>query len=194
MIPWKINPFFFSQCTGKSSTSSDETKGTCYTSSECSGKKGTADGNCASGFGVCCTFSVSSCGSTVSENCTYIKNPGYPSTYSTTGSCSYSVTPTNTDICQLRLDLDNFDITEGTTGTCTDSFGVSVGSERVYKDLCGTLSGQHIYLETARKTASQTLSFTIATGGTWRMKVSQIECWNTNKAPTDCYQYFTGKY
>merc|ERR1719225_730195 len=112
------------QCTGKSSSSSNEIKGTCFTSSECSGKSGTADGNCAAGFGVC---------------------------------CSYSVTPINTDICQLRLDLDNFDITEGTTGTCTDSFGVSVGSERVYKDLCGTLSGQHIYLETARKTASQTL-------------------------------------
>ena len=97
--------------------------------------------------------------------------------------------------------MDNFDLTEVTTGTtaplpgaCTDSFGVSVGSERVYKDLCGTLSGQHIYLETARKTASQTLSFTIATGGTWRMKVSQIECWNPNKAPTDCYQYYTGEY
>ena len=189
-----MNLLLFSQCTGKSSSSSDEIKGTCFTSSECSGKSGTADGNCAAGFGVCCTFSVSTCGSTVSENCTYIKNPGYPSTYSTTGTCSYSVTPINTDICQLRLDLDNFDITEGTTGTCTDSFGVSVGSERVYKDLCGTLSGQHIYLETARKTASQTLSFTIATGGTWRMKVSQIECWNTNKAPTDCYQYYTGKF
>ena len=137
---------------------------------------------------------MSSCGSTVSENCTYIKNPGYPSTYSTTGSCSYSVTPVSTDICQLRLDLDNFDITETTAGICTDSFAVTVGSSRVYKSLCGTLSGQHIYLETARATADQTLSFTIATGGTWRMKVSQIECWNNNKPPTDCYQYYTGKY
>ena len=93
------------------------------------------------------------------------------------------------------MDLDNFDITEGTTGTCTDSFGVTVGSSRIYKDLCGTLSGQHIYLETARKTSDQTLTFTIATtstSATWRVKVSQIECWNTNKAPNDCYQYFTG--
>ena len=39
------------QCTGASSTS---TYGTCYTSSECTTKGGSADGNCAAGFGVCC--------------------------------------------------------------------------------------------------------------------------------------------
>ena len=69
---------------------------------------------------------------------------------------------------------------------------VTAGSSRDYQDLCGTLSGQHVYYETARSTSSQTLSFTIATGGTWRIKVSQIECWSTSKPPTDCYQYFTG--
>ena len=69
---------------------------------------------------------------------------------------------------------------------------VTASSSRVYQDLCGTLTGQHVYYETARSTSSQTLSFTIATGGTWRIKVSQIECWSTAKPPTDCYQYFTG--
>ena len=83
----------------------------------------------------------------MTNNCTYIQNPGYPSSYSTTGSCSYTVTPLSSDICQLRLDLDNFDIAEGTTGACTDSFGVTVGSSRDYKDLCGTLSGQHSKLK-----------------------------------------------
>merc|ERR1712008_381495 len=41
------------QCTAKS----DNTLyGTCYTASECTSKGGTADGNCAAGFGACCTF------------------------------------------------------------------------------------------------------------------------------------------
>ena len=45
--------FFDSQCTAKS----DNTLyGTCYTASECASKGGTADGNCAAGFGACCTF------------------------------------------------------------------------------------------------------------------------------------------
>ena len=39
------------QCTASSSSS---TYGTCYTSSECTSKGGSSDGNCASGFGVCC--------------------------------------------------------------------------------------------------------------------------------------------
>ena len=33
--------------------------GTCFTSNECSEIGGTADGTCASGFGVCCVLQVS---------------------------------------------------------------------------------------------------------------------------------------
>merc|ERR1712223_1148694 len=45
--------------------------GTCYTSEECSSKSGKNDGSCASGFGVCCVFSLA-CGGTASENQTYL--------------------------------------------------------------------------------------------------------------------------
>ena len=70
---------------------------TCFTTSECSAKGGLAQGNCAAGFGVCCVcksvpglsftkssnffyvvVSVSSSGSRISQNCSYIVNPGYP--------------------------------------------------------------------------------------------------------------------
>ena len=37
--------------------------------------------------------SLSSCGSSVSQNCTYIQNPSYPTSYTTTGTCAFSVTP-----------------------------------------------------------------------------------------------------
>ena len=45
--------FYYSQCTAVSDTS---VFGTCYAESECAGKGGTVNGNCAAGFGVCCTF------------------------------------------------------------------------------------------------------------------------------------------
>ena len=44
----------FRQCTAKSDTS---IYGICYTNTECESRSGTKDGNCAAGFGVCCTFS-----------------------------------------------------------------------------------------------------------------------------------------
>lgn len=177
------------QCTAKSDTTM---YGTCYTSSECSNKGGTVDGNCAAGFGVCCTFTISTCGIGITQNCTYITNPSYPSTYTTTGTCAHTVTPINSDICQLRLDFDNFDITETTAGVCTDSFGTSTPSGQPPLDLCGTLTGSHLYLENARSTSTSTLTFTIATGGTWKVKVSQIECSSTSRANPDCDQWITG--
>merc|ERR1719445_2351279 len=75
------------QCTGSSSTS---TYGTCYTSSECTTKGGSADGNCAAGFGVCCVITTSTCSSTIT---TYIRNPNYPSSYTATsaGTCAYTI-------------------------------------------------------------------------------------------------------
>ena len=81
----------------------------------------------------------------MTRNCTYIQNPGYSSVYTTSGSCSYSVTPISTSICQLRLDFEKFVTAIGTTGACTDSFVVTgpSNSNGVNNNLCGTLTGQH---------------------------------------------------
>ena len=71
-------------------TTSNGLLGTCLTSTECTSQGGNKLGNCASGFGVCCLKTISTCGSTVTNNCTYIQNPGYPSAYTGT-TCQYSV-------------------------------------------------------------------------------------------------------
>jgi len=179
------------QCTAKS----DKTMyGTCFTSSECTSKGGTIDGNCAAGFGVCCTFTVSSCGSSVSHNCTYVQNPSYPTTYTTTGTCAFSVKPVSSDICQLRLDFTNFDIVETTVGVCTDSLTIAGPTGRNPMDLCGTLTGMHVYVEQGRSTTATTLTFTTAStsGITWKAKVSQIECSSLARGDPDCNQYITG--
>ena len=38
-------------------------------------------------------YRLSSCGSSITQNITYIQNPSYPTAYSTTGTCVFSVTP-----------------------------------------------------------------------------------------------------
>ncbi|XP_072380352.1 uncharacterized protein [Diabrotica undecimpunctata] len=54
--------------------------GLCYTAAECSNLGGTAVGNCASGYGVCCIFK-GTCGGSASQNCSYFESPNYPDYY-----------------------------------------------------------------------------------------------------------------
>merc|ERR1712131_202783 len=82
--------------------------GTCYTASECTTKGGTAAGTCASSFGVCCTFSLA-CGGTSKENNTYAIINSY-STTSDADPCIYTICPTTTDICKLRIDMETMQI------------------------------------------------------------------------------------
>lgn len=177
--------------------------GTCTTTEECTG---TVDGNCASGFGVCCVYTVSACSSSVTKNCTYIENPSYPTTYATAGTCAYTVTRTQDDICQIRLDF--FDTvlmqptaTAGAGDVCTNTIlqvvsGTTSQSRPLLPpQVCGTLTGQHMYLDSGRAATAATLTFTFiaaSTANQWRIKVSQIECGNPNRAPPGCLQYFYG--
>lgn len=97
---------------------SNTRNGTCYTSAECSDKDGTSAGSCADGFGVCCTFVKTTCGSSTSENNTYWTQPT-----TTTGqsSCDLTVCPSSDDICRLRLDFTTFAITGPSTHTLTQT-------------------------------------------------------------------------
>jgi len=103
----------------------------------------------------------------------------------------------NSDICQIRFDFDTFSTTNtATTGVCADTFTITDNSKggNTTPNLCGTLSGQHLYVENARSTSSLTMAFTIATttGVTWSIKVLQIECSNPLRAPHGCDNYVTG--
>lgn len=189
-----------------SAVSTTNLKGICMTTSECA-EKGTADGNCAASFGVCCVISVSACGGAVTQNCSYIENPGYPSTYTTTGDCTYTVTRCQDDICQIRLDFVSASLQQpnsaaATAGTCTNTIlditggSSSGGISDDPPNLCGTLTGQHVYVDSGRASTATTLKFTLASSAsnTWRIKVTQIECWNPSRAPEDCLQYYYGAH
>eukprot|EP00095_Tigriopus_kingsejongensis_P004793 maker-scaffold77_size404793-snap-gene-3.33 protein:Tk04793 transcript:maker-scaffold77_size404793-snap-gene-3.33-mRNA-1 annotation:"hypothetical protein DAPPUDRAFT_311633" len=49
------------------STTDSATKGTCLSNSDCVRQSGSTDGNCASGFGVCCVFAITGCNGDVKQ-------------------------------------------------------------------------------------------------------------------------------
>jgi len=192
-----------SVCTTISAT---YTKGTCLASSECSARGGSASGNCAAGFGVCCTFYTSTCGSSISQNCSYVVNPGYPTVYSTAAACAITVKKCSDDVCQLRLDFEAMvlSVSANTRGGCgdqitdADSFAATGQTSINPPVICGINTGQHMYLEMgtlAADTAALTFITSAATAITdraWRIKVTQISCKSTERAPSHCVQWLTG--
>merc|ERR1711997_400253 len=179
------------------STSSSTTTGTCYTSSECASRSGAASGTCAAGFGVCCVISTSTCGASVSTNNTYIRNPGYPSSYTPTwaGTCTTTIRKVSDNICQLRLDFQTMSgYTATTDGLCTDKFEATGQTGSNPPTICGTNTGYHMYVEFGTGSGdSIELKTTYGdTSKTWNILARQIACTPSWKAPTDCVQYFTG--
>ncbi|XP_059097602.1 uncharacterized protein LOC131891926 [Tigriopus californicus] len=141
--------------------------GTCYTADECSAKSGTNSGSCAQGYGVCCTFSAT-CGQTSNENCTYFESAG-----SEIGGCSLTICPCGDNICQLRLDFNQFMITGPSTSSdvvskqklgvvgapgatkaislasrcLTDTFSVTSTTGQAPPSICGINTGEHMYVD-----------------------------------------------
>jgi len=212
------------ECTSDTSVAGGATTGTCYSSTECSDKNGMSSGNCASGFGVCCVFlNTAAASATISENRTRLRNAEYP-TYATSKTAQtivYTINKMKSDICQMRLDFDTFIIAgpqnsqevigASTTTHCQDSLtlltsDVSTVTSSPFGTLCGALTGEHLYVDLS-PTAADTLTATLTTlvDGTltaviaqriWDIKVSQIECHATYRAPAGCQKYFmeaTGK-
>merc|ERR1719510_408423 len=190
--------------------------GTCYTAEECSSKGGVNGGSCASGFGVCCTFTIG-CGATSSENCTYFENTAVAD-----GGCVGIICKASTDICQIRLDFNEFVVTGpststqsiglqlngavvhaggkafSTAGTCrTDTF--SVGGAPSVPVLCGTLTGDHVYFDASDDCHDLNVSVGQSGIGTtevatrkFNIKVTQISCTSETLVPSGCLQYHTG--
>jgi len=209
------------ECTSLSTLAGGARSGTCYSTSECSDKKGTASGNCASGFGVCCLFLNTGAATVeISENRTHLRNSEFPTYASATTAVSivYTVKKMHSDICQIRLDFLNFIIggptvtTEAIGGTTTafttlcgnDNLVVATTSGKQRGTICGAMTGEHMYLELS-PTSTDSATLTLATATTpapataqrvWDIKASQIPCYASYRAPAGCERYLmtdTGK-
>jgi len=214
-------PCSSSESLATSSTGSSTYNGTCFSSSECSDKGGKSKGSCAAGFGVCCLFLLNTeTGTTVSYNNTYLQNPGFPTALSEAKSITYTINKCSDDVCFLRLDFEQFDISgpinscesSGASdcsdwadtgiadgGGCTvDKMAVTGSTAGFVPEICGINHGQHIYVPMGEvgSTTSATVEFTTtgssSTSRTWDILVSQIPCSKTYTPPSGCLQYFTG--
>merc|ERR1712180_25982 len=187
--------------------------GTCYTRSECTSKGGTASGSCASSFGVCCIFEVSCGDTTLAENNTY-----FTSTDISKGSnCKMTVCKCSTDVCQLRLDFETFVLNVPITnaaetsnvqgnianagaftqgGTChVDTFGESSPGSTTIPTICGTNTGEHMYVpasEQCNVLSANIGSTSTSTTGSFSIKITQIPCNSATLPPRGCLQYFYG--
>lgn len=180
--------------------------GTCYTSTECTSKGGSASGTCAKGFGVCCVFTLG-CGGTSSENCTHLVQSG-PSN-PTSNSCTFTLCKCASNICRIRLDFVSFSIAGPSVGTVsdtalttngasigdctTDTFSVTAPGSMSSPVICGFNTGQHMILDASE--GCHKAAFDFGGSGTARqfdIKVTQYTCGDENGGPDGCFQYFTG--
>jgi hypothetical protein len=181
--------------------------GTCYTAEECENIGGTNDGSCASGFGVCCTLTLS-CGGSSSQNCTYIEQSS--TTSLSTNPCMYTINKASDSICRIKFDFTTFSIETPQTGSvaspstatsggpaigdCTgDMFTITSPGNVAPPMICGFNTGQHMYVDAsdAGHVASFFLSTSSTTSRFWSMKVYQYECNGWGAGPQGCLQYFT---
>jgi len=190
--------------------------GTCYTSEECSSKGGKNEGSCASGFGICCTFTLS-CGGSSSENNTYIVQAS--TTSFSTIPCAYTICPSTTNICRIRYDFTTFVLTSQVQGfiggdldtalvasqlnngdligDCVDDqFSIQAGNGGGSPIICGTNTGYHMIIDADRTGSTcQIANFDIggtATARSWNIHVRQYACGQEDEAgPPGCLQYYT---
>lgn len=93
---------------------------------------------------------MSTCGQTINQNGTYFVNSGYPKAFDGIGSCQLTLMKISPDICQFRLDFDQFSIMgpEPVNNVCmNDQFIVSGGIP--VPSICGRNTGNHSTYPTA---------------------------------------------
>jgi len=180
------------------STKDTSNKGTCWSSTECSDKGGSAEGNCAAGFGVCCVITLTKeTGGDVSHNNTIIESKSYPTTYTPTAAATatYNVKPLNDDICFIRYDFIDFDTAVATTGVCSDTFAVTVPSNAGSNppSVCGYNNGFHLYTDNMMSSSDTVVTITTTatahTNRKWKIKIAQIGCDCPTKPSAGCHQY-----
>merc|ERR1739846_113173 len=187
--------------------------GTCYTAGECSNKGGTSDGTCASGFGVCCVFTLA-CGGSASENQTYLVQA---SVTTLTSPCKYTICPVATNICRIRFDFTTMVLANAVTGSTVaatattasslagpllgdcidDQFSISGGTGRGSPTICGTNTGYHMIVDAdptgnTCHTALFNIGGTTATSRSWNVLVTHYTCGDTDSSGwPGCLQYYT---
>jgi len=208
---FQIVKFNNEECTGTSGDS-----GTCYTAAECSALSGgSAQGSCASGFGVCCVTTLDPCQGTtnsvsailehdvdnptnncVDDNTDTGRSNMYPYGRQALIEYDYLIQKWSSSIVQIRFDFIYVELSEATNGDCTnDTLLFELADAASMKitptNLCGTLTGSHVYLD-FRENSEIDVKIRISEKGTqrWKIYYRQLEESDSLYAPRGCLQYF----
>ncbi|XP_018013364.1 uncharacterized protein LOC108670405 [Hyalella azteca] len=169
-------------------------EGVCLRVADCALAGGTSYGSCAGGIiGACCVFEKK-CDQNSNAYVTQFTNPRYPSPTTGIGECKLTVNPMHDNVCQFRLDFDEFSVVgpDDSSDCVTDFLGVTGGSS--VPKLCGDLTGQHVYVNV--KPASGPIELSMDTATTdfgsrqWNIRVTQIPCGSPQLAPPGCLQFY----
>lgn len=172
----------------------DGESGTCLAERDCSTRMGQPIGDCANGFGRCCSFKFT-CGGTTNQNETIFVNPSFPRGENGTDTCQVTIEK-QPNVCQLRLDFEDFTLAQPDEhGLCTtDSFMVRTTVGERLPILCGENSQQHIYIDMGRGSANPVVLSVVSNGDRvtrkWKIKINMIPCNNLDMAPSGCLQYY----
>jgi len=108
------------------------------------------------------------------------------------------------NICAIKLEFINVVLRPpvAATGICEDRITVTTPARNPgvgfgIENLCGTLTGQHIYVDVNTVGGAMAATVNIDTAGVtdarmWKILVRQIECNDVNLPPAGCLQYHTG--
>merc|ERR1711981_1162303 len=143
---------------------------------------------------------------TITNTMTYIQNPAFPTPVSAGTAAqtfTYPIAALATTAA-IRLDFQTgvFEQPTATTGACGagDNFAVTEAASGRTGLLCGTLTGQHIYLDNNGMAGmTNSITITVSTTSTnlmrsWKILVTILEVGDSSiegRAP-GCLQWFTG--
>merc|ERR1711899_259654 len=189
--------------------------GICVTAEECSNDGDViaqAQGNCASGFGVCCMRRVEgNPNAAITSGLTYVQSPDFPQAVTAlnpAGGAAVAAVQRDfnimggANVCQIRFEFITASITvPNGAGTCAaDSISINTPTRTALQTgvgaLCGNLNGQHLIVEVAPGTNAMAATLNIDTNAAagnrmWKILVKCIDCDSADRAPMGCNQFFT---
>ncbi|RZF47996.1 hypothetical protein LSTR_LSTR002062 [Laodelphax striatellus] len=184
---------FYRVLPGLPCTTNDNLDGICLSQRQCNARAGVCAVHC--GYkGVCCVYKRT-CGEKSNANNTYFFSPNYPAAFNGGKRCSFTIEKMNSGVCQMRIDFLEFSISEpdSVSGSCAnDKLNLGIPNN---PEICGENGGHHVYLDFPAGSNAHTITVStvnaVPMSRRWNLKISQIACNSSERAPPGCLKYFT---
>ncbi|KAG1678081.1 hypothetical protein GQR58_013625 [Nymphon striatum] len=164
--------------------------GVCTSAITCQNAKSEVVGICGNTQLACCK-AQRTCGSTISMTNSHFVHPHFPATVNDQARCQVTVLRPLASMCQVKVDFIDFMLRQPTNGRCSPDSATFSGTPTPVPQLCGNMTGQHLYLDFENDNTPIVLN--IRGDGkiarSWNIRFSYVSC--LNKAPKGCLQYYT---